>query len=94
MPDGAIAFSVAPARTGYLSQLTPGVRVVTGILLPASRFVPLALALPAPVVVNIFAFHVFLAPVCRSPSRWSRWRSGWRGRTATRSGAMPRATTT
>jgi hypothetical protein len=38
-------------------QLSSGVQLVTGILLLATRFVPLA-----PVVVNIFLFHVFLAP--------------------------------
>jgi hypothetical protein len=36
--------------------------VVAGALLLSNRFVPLALALLAPVVVNIVAFHAFLAP--------------------------------
>jgi hypothetical protein len=31
-------------------------------LLLANRFVPLALTLLAPVIVNIILFHVFLAP--------------------------------
>jgi hypothetical protein len=39
-----------------------GVQLLVGVLLLVNRFVPLALALLAPVVVNIFAFHVFLAP--------------------------------
>jgi hypothetical protein len=62
MPEGALAFSAALARTGYLLPLTMGVQLLSGILLLANRFVPLALTLLAPVVVNIFAFHVFLAP--------------------------------
>lgn len=62
MTDGAVAFSVALAQTGYLMPLAMGVQLVSGILLLANRFVPLALALLAPVVVNIVAFHVFLAP--------------------------------
>jgi len=33
-----------------------------GALLLVNRFVPLALALLAPVVVNIILFHLFLAP--------------------------------
>ncbi len=62
MPDGALAFSGALAATGYVLPLTMGVQLISGILLLLNRFVPLALALLAPVVVNIFAFHVFLAP--------------------------------
>jgi uncharacterized membrane protein YphA (DoxX/SURF4 family) len=62
MPEGALAFSMALAQTGYMLPLTMGVQLVSGILLLANRFVPLALVLLAPVVVNIFAFHVFLAP--------------------------------
>jgi uncharacterized membrane protein YphA (DoxX/SURF4 family) len=62
MSAGALAFSMALAQTGYMLPLTVGVELVAGALLLANRFVPLALALLAPVVVNIFAFHVFLAP--------------------------------
>src|SRR5689334_15071119 len=62
MPEGALAFSAALAQTGYMLPLAMGVQLVSGTLLLANRFVPLALALLAPVVVNIFAFHVFLAP--------------------------------
>lgn len=62
MPEGALAFSAALAQTGYMLPLTMGVQLLSGILLLANRFVPLALVLLAPVVVNIFAFHVFLAP--------------------------------
>jgi hypothetical protein len=36
--------------------------VVVGALLLLNRFVPLALALIAPVIVNIVAVHAFLAP--------------------------------
>jgi uncharacterized membrane protein YphA (DoxX/SURF4 family) len=62
MPDGAVKFSLALAESGYLMQLTMGVQVIVGVLLLVNRFVPLALVLLAPVVVNIFAFHLFLAP--------------------------------
>ncbi len=48
--------------SGYLFVLVKGTEVVTGVLLLAGRFVPLALAVLAPVVVNIVAFHLFLAP--------------------------------
>jgi uncharacterized membrane protein YphA (DoxX/SURF4 family) len=62
IPQGALAFTAAMMQTGYLFPLVAGTQVVVGALLLANRFVPLALALIAPVVVNIVAFHVFLAP--------------------------------
>jgi putative oxidoreductase len=37
-------------------------QVIPGILLLANRYVPLALALLAPVIVNILTFHVLMAP--------------------------------
>ena len=61
-PEGAMALAVALMKSGYLFQLIKGTEVVAGALLLANRFVPLALALVAPVIVNIFAFHAFLAP--------------------------------
>ena len=37
-------------------------QLVAGVLLLANRYVPLALAMLAPVIVNILSFHVFMAP--------------------------------
>lgn len=62
MPDGAVAFLGGLMNTGYMFPLIAGTQLIVGLLLLANRFVPLALALIAPVIVNIFAFHVFLAP--------------------------------
>ena len=39
-----------------------GFQVVAGVLLLANRYVPLAVAILAPVLVNILSFHVFMAP--------------------------------
>jgi hypothetical protein len=50
------------AKTGYMLPLISGTQVIVGALLLANRFVPLALALIAPVIVNIILFHLFLAP--------------------------------
>ena len=61
-PDGAVAFGGALMATGYMFPLIKGTEVIVGILLLSNRFVPLALALIAPVIVNICAFHAFLAP--------------------------------
>ncbi|HEX2688640.1 MAG TPA: hypothetical protein VHN14_18590 [Kofleriaceae bacterium] len=60
--EGAMSFAFALIKTGYLFPLIKGTEVVVGALLLANRLVPLALVLIAPVVVNIFAFHAFLAP--------------------------------
>lgn len=62
MPEGAVAFSAALMKTGYMLPLIKGTEVLAGVLLLTNRFVPLALALLAPVIVNIVAFHAFLAP--------------------------------
>jgi uncharacterized membrane protein YphA (DoxX/SURF4 family) len=62
MPEGAVAFAEALMKTGYMFRLIMGTQLLVGVLLLTNRFVPLALALIAPVVVNIIAFHVFLAP--------------------------------
>ncbi|RYZ45398.1 MAG: DoxX family protein, partial [Myxococcaceae bacterium] len=57
-----VAFGIAMKATGYLFWLVKGTEVVAGAMFLANRFVPLALALIAPVVVNIFLFHVFVEP--------------------------------
>ena len=55
-------FAMALAATGYMFPLIKGTELVTGLLLLGNRWVPLALIVLAPVVVNIVAFHLFLAP--------------------------------
>ena len=57
-----MAFAGALLRSGYMFPLIKGTEVAVGALLLANRFVPLALVVIAPVIVNIFAFHAFLAP--------------------------------
>ena len=61
-PEGAMAFGGALMKTGYMFPLIKGTEVAVGALLLANRFVPLALVVIAPVLVNIVAFHLFLAP--------------------------------
>lgn len=62
LPDEAGALLGAFAASGYMFPLIKGTELVAGLLLLRGRFVPLALLLLAPVVVNILAFHAFLAP--------------------------------
>jgi uncharacterized membrane protein YphA (DoxX/SURF4 family) len=61
-PGPAMAFGGALAATGYMFPLIKGTEVAVGALLLSGRFVPLALTVLAPVVVNIVGFHLFLAP--------------------------------
>jgi hypothetical protein len=62
MPPGSVALAGAFLASGYMFPLIKGTEVVVGALLLANRFVPLALVLLAPVMVNIVLFHAFLAP--------------------------------
>jgi hypothetical protein len=62
-PSGLAAVFVGGlGASGYFFPLLKGTEVVVGGLLLANRFVPLALTILAPIVVNIVAFHAFLAP--------------------------------
>jgi uncharacterized membrane protein YphA (DoxX/SURF4 family) len=60
MPAPAADFAGALFHTGYMFPLIKGTEVVAGILLLSGRFVPLALTLLAPIIVNIIAFHAIL----------------------------------
>jgi hypothetical protein len=62
LPAGAAAFAGALASSGYMMPLIGTTLFIVGALLVANRFVPLALALFAPFIVNSVAFHVFLEP--------------------------------
>jgi len=61
-PEAALAFAGALVKTGYMFPLIKGTEVLVAALLLSNLFVPLALALIAPVIVNIVAFHAALAP--------------------------------
>lgn len=62
LPDAAIAFNLGMMKTGYMFPLIFATQTVVGALLLLNRFVPLALALLAPFLVNSFLFHAFLVP--------------------------------
>ncbi len=61
-PPAAGAFAGALAATGYLFYLLKTFEILSGIALLAGRFVPLALTVLAPIIVNIVFFHAFLFP--------------------------------
>jgi len=59
-PSGlALQFFIALAGSHYLWVIMAA-QVVGGVLLLTNRFVPLALAVLGPVIVNILSFHIFL----------------------------------
>jgi uncharacterized membrane protein YphA (DoxX/SURF4 family) len=62
MEGRAGAFMGALFATGYMFPLIKSTEVLGGLLLLSGRFVPLALTLLAPVIVNIAMFHAVLAP--------------------------------
>lgn len=62
MPQRAVDFIGALMNTGYMFPLIAGTQLIVGALLLLNRFVPLALALIAPIIVGIITFHIFLAP--------------------------------
>src|SRR5580658_5364615 len=62
-PPGGIAgqFMGALYASHYLWVIF-GFQVIAAVLLLANRYVPLALAILAPVIVNILVFHALMAP--------------------------------
>ncbi len=72
--NGFLHFIPFPPPTGIAGQFMGalyvshylwvifGFQLVAGGLLLVNRYVPLALAILAPVIVNIFCFHAFMAP--------------------------------
>jgi putative oxidoreductase len=53
-------FNEGLAASGYFFTLLKITELLCGILLVIGRFVPLALVILAPVIINILAVHVFL----------------------------------
>lgn len=62
LPPAAVAFDAALMQVVYMMPLIFGTQAIVGALLLSNRFVPLALALLAPFLVNSFAFHFFIVP--------------------------------
>jgi uncharacterized membrane protein YphA (DoxX/SURF4 family) len=67
MPSGdAGAFAVLLAK--HLAPLVFSVQLLAGVLLLVGRYVPLAVALLAPILVNILAYHVTMSPDTIAPA--------------------------
>ena len=61
-PSGVAGQFMGALYVSHYLTLIFGLQVVGGALLLSNRFVPLALAILAPVIVNILSFHALMAP--------------------------------
>jgi uncharacterized membrane protein YphA (DoxX/SURF4 family) len=66
MPQDMMAVLGGLMKGGYMTVVS-ATEVIAGVLLLLNRFVPLALALIAPIVVGIITFHVAIAPATIGP---------------------------
>jgi hypothetical protein len=62
MRNPALEFFIGLAATGYMLPMLYMTQAAAGALLLVGLWVPLALAILAPIVINILLFHLFLAP--------------------------------
>ena len=60
-PSRAEAFRRALSETGYMTPLWKAVEFLGAFFLLLNLWIPFALILLAPVLVNIFCFHLFLS---------------------------------
>jgi len=60
IPEDIVNVTGALMKAGYMSVVS-GAEVLAAVMLLTNRFVPLALALLAPIIVGILTFHVAMA---------------------------------
>jgi len=62
MPTGLAGQFMGALFISHYYWVVAGLQIAGGVLLLLNRFVPLALVLLGPVIVNIICYHVFLNP--------------------------------
>ena len=62
LPAEAMTFMVGLMASGYFIPFLKITEIVCGVLILTGRYVPLALVVLAPVIINIVLFNLFLAP--------------------------------
>src|ERR671919_487816 len=60
MPTGLAGQFIGALFVSHYYWVIAGLQIVGGVLLLVNRFVPLALVLLGPVIVNILLYHLFL----------------------------------
>ena len=68
MPTGLAGQFIGTLVLSHYFWVVAGLQVVGGLLLLVNRFVPLALVLLGPVIVNILLYHLFLNPTGIAPA--------------------------
>lgn len=61
LPPDVVTVSASLMKGGYL-PVVAATEIIVALMLLTNRFVPLALALLAPIIVGILTFHVTIAP--------------------------------
>jgi putative oxidoreductase len=61
-PSGVAGQFMGALFVSHYLTLIFALQLIGGVLLLANRYVPLALAILAPVIVNILSFHALMAP--------------------------------
>lgn len=62
LPEKLQAFNTGLMASVYFMPLLKGTETICGLLLLTGMYVPLALVVLAPIILNIFLVHAFLAP--------------------------------
>ena len=62
LPENMKTFMAGMMATTYFFPLLKGTETICGLLLLSGFYVPLALVVLAPVILNIFLTHAFMAP--------------------------------
>ncbi len=62
LPERLMTFNAGLEATGYFMVLLKLTETICGLAILAGQFVPLALVVLAPVMLNIFLVHAFMAP--------------------------------
>jgi hypothetical protein len=62
LPDGVAGQFMGVLFVSHYLTVIFGVQLIAAVLLLTNRFVPLALAVLAPVIVNIICYHALMAP--------------------------------
>ena len=62
MPTGLAGQFIGALFMSHYYWIVAGLQVIGGLLLLVNRFVPLALVLLGPIIVNILLYHLFLNP--------------------------------
>jgi hypothetical protein len=67
IPERGASLMTALRDSGYLLTFVQGAELVVGLALLTGNFVPVALLVLLPISINIFLFHLFLAPPVLGP---------------------------